>query len=145
MWVDQMLVDKSIIKLVLLLTPFIVAEAAKAEQILYCVTELETGFFKDEGGWRTAKFEKKRFTMKVEGNFEAVTFNDESYSCYDGGEFNGYYPIICNNDLPYSSRGLNIDKYSLRFVYSNASIGGYASSSNDPDTDTMYAGKCETF
>ena len=140
-----MLVNKSIVKLVLLLTPFIVAEAAKAEQILYCVSELATGFFKDEGVWRTAEFKGKRFTMKVGGDFETVTIDDESYSCYGNREFEGYFPIICNSDLPYSSRSLNIDKYSLRFVYSDVSIGGYASTGNESDTDDLHAGKCETF
>lgn len=143
--VDHMFLKKSIAKLVLLLSPFIVAESAKAEQILYCVTELSTGFLKDEGDWRTANFEKIRFAMKVEGNFETVSFNEENYSCFDGGEFNGYYPIICKSDLPFSSRSLNIDKYSLRFVYSDTSLGGYASTDNEPDTDNMHAGKCNSF
>ena len=144
-WVDHMLLNKSIAKLVLLLTPCIVAEAAKAEQILYCVSELQTGFFKDEGVWRTAKFASRRFTIKVEGDFKSVTLDDEIYSCYGNREFKGFFPIICNNDMAWSSQSLNIDKYSLRFVYSAVSIGGYASTANEPDTDELYAGKCERF
>ena len=131
-----------IVKL-LLLAP---VQAANAESVLYCFDVLSTGFSKSDGTWETADFEKTRFTVKVIGDWEGLVHQEEEYSCFDGGEFEGFHPIICKNTAPWLSNTFNFDKSSLRYVYSSVSIGGYASSGiTDPDTDNLQAGDCETF
>ena len=46
--------------------------SAKADEVLYCQTELATGLVEKNGTWRTASFERKRFTVKAFGDFEKV-------------------------------------------------------------------------
>jgi len=120
--------------------------SAKAEKILYCPSELAAGFISEDGIWSETTFEIKRYTMKFKDDFSGVIIKDEQFSCYDGGPFQTYHPIICKSDLPYSSWTLNIDKISLRYVLTQISVGGYASTRrNSSDTDSIIAGTCEKF
>ena len=44
--------------------------SAKADEVLYCQSELATGLYPDNGTWRTGTFTKYRYTIKVSGDFE---------------------------------------------------------------------------
>jgi len=84
--------------------------------------------------------------MKFHDDFSKVVIEGELFSCYENGTFKDFHPVICNSELPYSTRSLNIDKQSFRYVYTKISIAGYASTlKNTSDTDNIYAGTCEKF
>ena len=118
-----------------------------AETVLYCSEEFSTGFIKRETGWDIAKFKPERFTVKVKGDWDAIELSDDYFTCTGKMEYKGFWPIICNSTNVYSSYSFNFDKYSLRFVKTMVSIGGYARplDSGEPDTDGMMAGTCEKF
>ena len=124
----------------------LITTPAKAETVLYCSSELVTGFYNEGGNWKVSGFEPMRLTMEFEDDFSRVRLLGEIFSCFDGGEFKTYHPIICKDVKPYHSWTLNIDKKSLRYVYTQISIGGYASTlRNSSDGDGIYAGTCEKF
>ena len=130
----------------LFLFGFLISPSVKAETILYCQEEISIGLMKKEGNWQEQNFALERIMMKFEDDFSNVIIDGEMYSCFNGGEFKNYNPIICKSTIPYHSFTLNIDKKSLRYVWTQISIGGYASIlDNDPDTDNILAGKCEKF
>ena len=121
------------------------AAAAKADQILYCTDELSTGFIKKDGGWRITNFTLDRFTLKVEGDFEALIHGGDRFSCVERWAFSGDSPIFCNNDV-HKSSSITMDKDSLRYVLTETFGFGFVSSKLDrPDTDSISAGTCETF
>ena len=120
-------------------------EKVHSEEVLYCTDELATGFIKKSGTWKETFFKQKRFTVKILGDFLGLQADEEKFSCYDGGTFGGYHPIICKSELEYSSHSFNFDKNTLRYVRTSISIGGYASTNPTPDTEGIYAGKCEQF
>ena len=144
---------KQYFKLILLasITMAIPTKVVRAEMVLYCTQEFNVGFILESGVWTsTENFEKDRFIMKVIGDWDEVQIDDELFSCFGNHEFKGGYPKICKNVKPYFSDSINIDKYSLRFVYSFPSMAGYALgfkgvADEDRDTDNFIAGKCEKF
>ena len=131
----------------ILLFGILTTTQVKADTILYCQTELATGLAKKNGSWVEASFKPKRYTMKFEDDFSKVIIEDEEFTCFDGGEWDTWHPIICKNAAPWGSESLNIDKKSLRYVFTEITIAGYASPirSSKPDTDVIYAGTCEKF
>ncbi len=118
---------------------------ASANMVLYCTQEISTGLVFKDGAWKRANFKPERFALKVVGDWQEINKGDDKLSCYHSGEFKGYFPVICRNTKKWITQTINIDKYSLRFVYTNVSIGGYASTLSEPDTDEIAAGKCENF
>ena len=44
--------------------------SAKADEVLYCQTELATGLYEENGTWKSGNHTMKRYTIKVVGDFE---------------------------------------------------------------------------
>ena len=100
----------------------------KAENVLYCQSELATGFIKDGQNWRLANYEQKRFTLKFNQDFtilkgvlpdgrvmkcsDPITIMPEVVSCIE--EMFPWKPFLYY-------------KESKRFTFANLSIGGYIS------------------
>ncbi len=118
-----------------------------ADEVLYCTEKFNIGFFYEEGKWESTSFELGRFTIKIIGDWESIRYDGAVFKCDGDREFRDGYPKICKNEKPYNADAFNIDKYSLRFVYVNPSVAGYALKSENfkPDTDNMSAGQCEKF
>ena len=57
--------------------------SAKADEVLYCQSELATGLDKENGTWREASFKGKRYTIKVIDDFEKIIglYEDTPYPC----------------------------------------------------------------
>ena len=144
---------KQYFKLILLaaITMAIPTKVVRAEMVLYCTQEFNLGFILESGVWISSEnFRKDRFIMKVIGDWDEVQIDDDLFSCFGDREFQGGYPKICKHVKPWLSDSINIDKYSLRFVYSSPSMAGYALdfegiADDDRDTDNLIAGKCEKF
>ena len=131
-----------------LLLLFFSTKNAFAEAVLYCTEEFNTGFIQNKNGWKVGNFKPQRFTMKVVGDWDAIVFSEERFTCNRGMEWKGFWPIMCKDDREWSGKSFNIDKYSLRFVRADASVAGYASVMNTGekhDTDNFAAGICEKF
>lgn len=124
----------------------LLGSTAKAEIVLYCQSELETGFIKENGLWRTTKFVPERFTVK---------FND-GYTELHGLDETGFLPpYACSTSLSYhpdlvlclAPRGYHetftFNKAEMRFLFLNPSFGGYINPQGD--TDSFFAGTCQKF
>ena len=116
---------------------------AEESFVLYCSEEISPGFIYESGRWQAANFKERRYTIQVLGDWRAIVHEDENYSCY-ATEFRDFQPTLCKNDKSYDTSTFNIDRKSLRYVYTNALATGYASPLTT-DTDTFSAGTCEKF
>ena len=115
----------------------------KAENVLYCQSELATGFIKDGQNWRLANYEQKRFTLKFNQDFtilkgvlpdgrvmkcsDPITIMPEVVSCIE--EMFPWKPFLYYKDPN--------DLLSLTCLLEIYFTKG--------DTDSMYSGKCENF
>ena len=128
---------------ILITIGFFFSNALRAETVLYCQSELATGFFKEGGIWDEGSFKRSRFTLKFKNNF----------SILEGASFQ---PMECSIQYPIQRPNLiycvhswgeyktfTYDKTTKRFLYSSITVGGYVD--NQTDTDVMYAGKCQIF
>ena len=114
----------------------------RAETVLYCQSELATGFINKGGVWKEGSFKRRRFTVK---------FNDD-FSVLEGVSFK---PMECSIQYPQKPNFISCvhlwgeyktfiyDKVKKRFLYSAISSVGYVH--NDTDTEVMYAGTCQSF
>ena len=125
----------------------ILGSPAHAEIVLYCQTELATGFIKDKntGSWRTANFNLKRYTIKFNDDYKTLSGLGSiyDYSCNQPYSFEKDF-ISCRSDAKDGGTFL----YNLstkRFFLSTPSYAGFVENSKKPDTDTMKAGTCQKF
>ena len=113
--------------------------SAKADQVLYCQSELATGMGQKNDTWVTGSFKRERYTVKVIGDFEEVTGLD-NYLNFDCVVPLKKYPkrIVCRH---WSGKTFLYDKSSKRFVFSSVTIHTYIRT----DTPALFAGTCEKF
>ncbi len=113
--------------------------SAKADEVLYCQSEFATGLYPENGTWETSNFNKRRFTVKVIGDFEKVIGldRDKEFECHYPYNWNSI-AIVCHYK---AGETFIYDKARKRFVYSLVSTTTYL----QPDTPIMYAGTCEKF
>ncbi len=115
----------------------------KAETVLYCQSEVATGFFNEGGVWKETSFKLDRYTVKFNDDFSLL----EGVS-YKPMECSIQYPtqkpnlVFCLNSFG-SYQTFIYNKTSKRFLFSNFSAAGYVT--NDSDTDNMSAGTCQSF
>ncbi len=113
--------------------------SAKADQVLYCQSEVATGFHEVNGTWREARFQKERYTVKVSGDFEKVTgIENRTFDCRVPYERRKPETIICEHKSGFS---FFYDKSSKRFIYSAVNVFTYLGE----DTPAIEAGTCEKF
>ena len=111
------------------------------ETVLYCQSELATGFIKKGDVWVQGEFKKDRFTVK---------FNDD-FTTLEGF---AYGPMDCKTNFPSvlpsqvqcsfsSGQSVVYNKQTKRFVFANISLSGFVE--NSGDSDTLNAGTCTKF
>ena len=114
--------------------------SAKANEVLYCRSELATGFAEENSTWRTANFKKERFTIKVIGDFEKIIglSDDTDYPCKVSMK-----PLYPTRIACYYKWGDTFfyDKRTKRFLLSTANIFTYLGE----DTPILFAGTCQKF
>ena len=118
------------------------SNTVKAETVLYCQSELATGFVNEGGVWKESSFIPERFTVK---------FNDD-FSVLEGVS---YKPMECSIQYSFKPNVISCvhlwgeyktfmyDNIKKRFLYSAISSGAYVE--NETDTEVMFAGTCQSF
>ena len=131
-----------------LLLNYFVIGSASAENVLYCQSELATGFFWEGGRWQSGEFQQQRWTIKFSQNFSKLHGLDKEerppFKCKQTfGGLSG--TLLCESDYENGETFL-YNRQSKRFLRINPSIAGYVSETGkDYDTDTFYAGSCKEF
>ena len=115
--------------------------SAKADEVLYCQSELATGMKKENGTWRTGTFTKDRYTIKFSSDYKKMKLLDNDYSCHNFSETEVKNRYICRSSEVDTGNSFIFDSQSKRFVYSVTNIFTYL----EDDTPTIRAGTCEKF
>ena len=113
-----------------------------ADEVLYCVPEIKIGFTYENNSFVESRFEKDRFTVKVDGDFERINDGTWEMLCSGVGTVR-----ICV-DKNGIGKTFKYNKYNGRYLSSYTSRFGYLDyPSNDGkyDSDSLHAGKCEKF
>lgn len=120
----------------------LLGSTAKAEIVLYCQSELATGFIKKNGSWKESNFALSRWTVKFSDDYKELS------GLYSVGP-----PSKCS--VPFSRKPnlvacvdaggmFQFHKETMRFLFMRRT-SGYVSNLPDPDTDVLYAGTCQNF
>jgi hypothetical protein len=122
----------------------LLASPVHAETVIYCQSELATGFVKKNDSWVVSNFVLERWTLKFSDDYSKLYGLDKSR------------PFICApayTSMPNSLACLSgysngesfiFNKEEYRFIFTIPSAaGGY--SKDHKDTDIMYAGTCNKF
>jgi hypothetical protein len=123
----------------------LITTPAKAETVLYCQSELATGFIRDNGAWKTGKFAQKRWTIKFNDNYSIAegltTFSMECVVPYPSAA----ELIFCVHKRGSHETFLyNLNKN--RFTFSSVKDFGYVDDpTGEASTDVLYAGSCTSF
>jgi hypothetical protein len=117
-----------------------------AEEVLYCVPELNTGFVYENNSFIETTFELKRFSVKVIGDIESIQIGKWNYSC-NKSNLDSLYFCRDTSDI---GKYFNLNKENGRYTSVTATGYGYLRHSSSllgtaPDTDSIEAGKCEKF
>lgn len=111
-----------------------------AEDVMYCVSDIETGFVKDSpDSWLTGRLEEKRYTVRVIDDFSSVVINGYSYTCEPSAYSKEF--IVCEN---YYNNGESFRylKSTGRFIKINSTIFGNVNNKEHFEIDAMRGGKC---
>lgn len=118
---------------------------AQAETVLYCQSELETGFIKKNGAWITTKFKTYRWTVKFNNDFSQLSGLDEGrpYLCDWAYGRKSLGTVVCLSSYENGENFIyNVNK--KRFLHSRPSAAtGY--DADGKDTDSFFAGTCKKF
>ena len=114
-----------------------------ADEVLYCVPEIATGFIYEKNTFKEKSFNTNRFTVKVYGDFEKIdTPSFKEMPCEKIDE-----SIYICTDRYNIGENFKYNKSNNRFIAYYISQYGYLNHPSDAgyDTDTLQAGKCEKF
>ena len=120
--------------------------SAKADEVLYCQSDLANGLVQNEDGtWREASFKKTRYTIKFSNDYKKMKGLDNKIlgdlSCYTLPLENVKNRYICRLQVFDAGETFIFDLESKRFIYSKVSTTTYL----DTDTPIVRAGTCEKF
>jgi len=134
------------LKLLLFLFTFGISTSVSAEIVLYCNSELATGFIKENGIYGTTDFELKRYTIKFDDDYSRVKgLNEYSWKCKDAFGNKELSTVICSNFFN-NGELFTYNKKTKRFSYYSGGVFGFIKGNNvGNDTTQMYAGTCEKF
>jgi hypothetical protein len=132
-------------KLLILLFSFglLMSTSVSAEIVLYCQSELTAGLIKENGTWKTSKFNNDRYTIKFNDNYSILMgINVQNWTCQDSYSTSEYNTIMCYS--PYQNGGsFSYHKKTNRFMKVDNTTFGYISKGED--TSTISAGTCQKF
>lgn len=130
------------ISIVFFIIGVLISNHSNADHVLYCQEELTTGFVNKDGSWRSAEFNKSRYTIKFKNDYSTLEgLSNKRFSCSTA------YPqhpdsLVCTGE--YGSENFIFNKKTKRFLYAYISpIGGYVDKGKD--TENFSVGTCEKF
>ena len=98
--------------------------SAKAEVVLYCQTELATGFAKKNGSWKEAKFKLRRYSIKFSDDYKELFFPEDddlvSFKCRKGYSHDPNF-LVCTSRM---GPIYLFHKNTRRYLLSKPSSGG---------------------
>jgi len=116
-----------------------------ADEILYCSSELRTGFKYEKDTFAVRSFRDERLAVKVNGDFESIEIDDWDFSCRK----TFLDSVVMCHDIANIGNYFRFNKENGRYLSAALTGYGYLShSSNIPgtyDTDDITAGKCVKF
>ena len=117
-----------------------------AQTVMYCSTELATGFFQENGSWRQANFTRERYTIKLNDDLTRLDGLSEvgSFNCVVPYGLTKYDSVYCTSEFNEGNSFL-LNTKTNRFVYVETSPFGYVGALKDSDTDAIAAGTCSKF
>ena len=118
--------------------------ASAADQVLYCVDELATGFVKKDGEYIEGSFKRLKRTVKVLGEYTGVVLDKTRFNCSESMFIKGVFgcsPAVL--PLPNPDWSFRVNSKTLRYVYIISSGEGVLSGGED--TDTIVTGTCTKF
>ena len=122
-----------------------ISSVLKAETVLYCQSELATGFFKKEKKWVEGSFKKERFTLKFNQDYSTllIPLGNRKIAMKCSIPYTAEPWFISCIEEQYPFKPFIYNKKSKRFTFAVLSSAGYVEPSTD--TNSIYAGKCENF
>lgn len=141
-------------KLILAISVFLLfgSSFANEENVYYCSSEIASGIYLDQktGKWLGSGFAPERYTVKFNSNYTKVKgiLNDkENWDCWIPflGFAYKYKDMRVCIDSNYQGVLFTFDIKTLRFLFAYAGISGYLANQNEPDSNMIYAGKCQKF
>lgn len=117
-----------------------------AETVMYCSTELATGFIQENGSWRQTRFEGTRHTIKLNDGLTRLDGLSEpgSFNCVVPYGLAKYDAVHCTSEFNDGSSFL-LNTKTNRFVYVETSPFGYVGALKESDTDSLSVGTCTKF
>ena len=128
-------------KLEIAVLGMLLSTSISAEEVLYCSSELSTGFIESKSERVITSFKPDRFSVKINEQFNSIVLDGESYDCftpYLNTARKNFH--ICNEKGGFSFRYSTETK---KFVFIQSSSFGYIYSNKDSDSITI--GTCEKF
>ena len=118
----------------------------KAENVLYCQSELATGFYREGGVWKTGSFELERFTIKFTNNFRKLhgLDDDRPFDCNVPFSIGAPEVVACVSGYG-TSEGFLFNKNRLRFSFSKTAVSGFVEGAGGGSTEVLFAGTCKNF
>ena len=114
--------------------------SAKADEVLYCQSELATGLVqREDGTWKESSFVRTRYTIKFSSDYKRLKGLESDYYCFSDTRLNNRH--ICRRDLTDTGNIFIYHSQSKRFIYSIINIFSYL----DGDTPMIKAGTCKKF
>ena len=124
---------------------FLFSPDLKAENVLYCQTEVATGMSNSSGVWKETNFELVRFTIKFNDDYSILEgITKEPMVCKK--PYVNVLPsrVTCINEL-WLSNIFQYDIVSRKFSSVVVSAAGYVHDGENRDTDSIKGGRCEKF
>jgi hypothetical protein len=129
--------------ILLLLSGFLIAPSVKAEIVLYCQTELVTGFINQNGTWKTGSFNNERYTIKFSDDYSKLMgIYDVVWNCQDSYLTKEFNTIMCFAPFQ-DGASFSYHKNTNRFMIVDQMTFGYINKGTD--TSTISAGTCQEF
>jgi hypothetical protein len=128
--------------LLLFLTLFLSSLLA-ADEVLYCIPKLSTGFDDSDNFSKSINFSQPRFSVKVHGDFEKIDIGNNPLVCETRDE--SIY--TCTHAYDYGTF-FKYNKNTKRFlsvVIGDFGYLSYPSKTGQHDSDVLRAGECEKF
>ena len=123
----------------------LVSNNVKADTVLYCQSDLATGFIKENGSWRDANFQQQRYTIKFNKDYSRLEVLSSQFPMECSVRYRSKPNLVFCAGLIGSHRSFMYSKITKRFVFSYISSVGYVDNPNNSGTENMYAGTCQTF